>query len=154
MDLTNYKVILDIIVSLTVISGIIIGISKKIRKKIADTLFKQIDSTSPACYASAAINLSHVNSENIEIIKSDIGVIKDNFENIQSTLHHIEDRLIDGDYSFNELQKSTIRLEILQMIHDVADIKQISELYDKYKSLGGNSYIDYIYKDYIDSLKK
>jgi septal ring factor EnvC (AmiA/AmiB activator) len=165
MDFTiDLKTILDVIVAASVISTIVAAGIKKIRKKIAINLFRQIDSTTPSCYISDAITLSLENSENIKNIKSVVECVKNDHKDIKTTLNKIQERLADGDAAFtrqekkldesnNELQKSTTRLEILQMINDKSGIEELSYLYDKYKSMGGNSYIDIRYKNYVDSFK-
>jgi predicted nuclease with TOPRIM domain len=161
---SDFKTILDVIVGLSVITTIVAAGIKKIRKKVAINLFRQIDETTPSCYISDAITLSLENSENIKNIKSVVECVKNDHKDIKNTLNKIQERLADGDAAFtrlekrldesnNELQKSTTRLEILQLINDKSGIEQVSGLYDKYKGMGGNSYIDIRYNDYIESFK-
>ena len=150
MELTNIKLICDVFVSFTVIFGIVITISKYVRKKIANFLLKQIDETSPNCYATKAINLSHENLININQISSNISDLKQENNKTSSTLNDIIQRLNESAGCFDNITKSLNRLEILSYIdHHPEEMKQIGELYDKYKKMGGNSYIDLVYKNYI-----
>jgi hypothetical protein len=154
MDISDVKIFMDVIVTFTVIFGILLSISKFLRKKIANYLLKQIDETSPDCYATDAIKLSKTNLVNIQEINDNISFLKTKIEEIPDTLGKITERLEDGDKHFSELKKAIIRLEILRFIdHDHTDIKQITGLYDQYKKLGGNSYIDIVYKNYINNYK-
>jgi hypothetical protein len=138
----SLKLIFDLVAGVMVVGGLMITISKFVKKFCANILIKQIDENGPECAVTDAIKLSRQNAKMIEAISKKNKETSDNIDKLTTAM----------DKHINIVSDNTIslkRLELMQLIQtNSADFIHISELYDEYKRQGGNSYIDVIYKKY------
>jgi hypothetical protein len=60
----------------------------------------------------------------------------------------ILDFIVDTRKELTNVDQRVCRTEIMDAISRGEDIRIVSDIYDKYKAMGGNSYIDRKYNDY------
>jgi hypothetical protein len=145
MNIADFRIILDIIIAFGVIIGSIAAFTKRMKRKVVNTLIQEIDENSPDCYATEAIRISHDNSDNIKELSSNVSTMS----NVITKLSEKLDKYVDHELNNWKSLKS---LEIMHLIDVKADILQVSKVYDEYKKQGGNSYIDIIYKKYVEEI--
>jgi len=147
LTLEFIQIFLQIIVAITIIVSAIVLFTKWLRKKIVNIFIKEIDDNSPSCLATDSIKLSKLNAINLQHIDEKLN-------NIIINLNDISNKQTNNNEIINYMERSLIRLEILRFIdREPTNLQKISELYDMYKSHGGNSYMDLIYAEHIEKYK-
>lgn len=81
--------------------------------------------------------------------------VKQSEERIKTIEYRVETIQTSVEKTETKYELEFVRLEILfGVIHGVLSEYELLQLYDKYKSLGGNSYVKRVVENYIDKRTK